>query len=323
MINTNIINNFIGCSYLNNKVGRVKNIRILYNVLLGFNSLYKNYNKVHVKNKYSLLHENQGFFPYKKTKYIDFKRYFSSTKSMYTKDSDKNFEWLSKIQKDFKEHENFLKDLKDKNISKNPEESVSKKEETANNEVEKEKEKNVKDENPTFLDRARDSINELMNKQDEIEKKLDERIEKGYEDVDEKTQKEVDKYSELLNKEYEKVNNKAENLEKEYEHPLKPVSYFQEKVNIEAASFKTIIQIKERQEQKIDDAIKKKALNEEEKKDYEEDRSKWKEEHVNNIKECRLEKKQIKEHITSNLEKPSELAEDLGNEGGPDCTGED
>ena len=69
--------------------------------------------------------------------------------------------------------------------------------------------------------------------------------------------------------------------------------------------------------------IKKKENYSEFKEQYERERSEWIQEHKLNVHSCRQEKKNLKDDLGSNLEKASEMAEDLVQETGPDYTGGD
>jgi flagellar biosynthesis chaperone FliJ len=79
----------------------------------------------------------------------------------------------------------------------------------------------------------------------------------------------------------------------------------------------------EKEENILHDIIKEKSKPGSELDKYINEREKLNEEHVKSIKECREEKKSIKEVIYSNIQKPSEIAQELVEETGPDYTGGD
>lgn len=162
-----------------------------------------------------------------------------------------------------------------------------------------------------FLTVARDRINQLMDKQDKVEKNLDDRIEEGLNKLsDEERDKISTKFIPPYLEAKDKVNDKSKALEKEYEDELKPVGYFRKKADIEASAFKKIVHVKEKLEEEVDKKLKEK-LDHTDKEEYEKERSEWQNEHKKNIRECRQEKQNVQEHITSNLQKASEMALDL------------
>jgi len=176
----------------------------------------------------------------------------------------------------------------------------------------------------TFLSIAKGKIDNLIDKQEKVEVKLIDRINDGYEKLNSKKADEIfNKY--IDNKDKIKVNTetKALNLESEFSDKLKPVAYFEKKVDIEASGFKKLTQAFEKEEEEINKEIKKGEYYKNNKDQYEKERAEWKEKHVEEVKECRQEKQNIKTILVSNLEKPSEMVEDLLNETGPDYTGGD
>ena len=69
--------------------------------------------------------------------------------------------------------------------------------------------------------------------------------------------------------------------------------------------------------------IKKGQYYKDHKDEYEKERSEWKQDHQKSVRESREEKEDIKTKLVSNLEKPSEIAQDLLEEGGPSYTDPD
>lgn len=173
-----------------------------------------------------------------------------------------------------------------------------------------------------FLDTAKERIDKLMNKQEAAEDNLIDRINSGYIQLSrDKSGPILDKFEDRRVKVKDDGYKKAKALEAEFEDQLKPVAYFTKKVDIEASIFKKYVQILEKEEEEIDKELKKENYINKDK--YEKERSEWKANHIDTVKECRQEKQNIKTMVSSNLEKPSEMAEDLVNELGSDYTGGD
>jgi hypothetical protein len=176
----------------------------------------------------------------------------------------------------------------------------------------------------SFLRKSERKIEKLKDKQEEIEGELLDRIHEGYENLSfEKGEKVLTKFMDIREKVKENTAEKAEALEAEFKDDLKPVAYFSKKVDIEATGFKKLTQVLEKEEEAIHKELKKEQYYEDNQHEYETERSEWKERHRESVRECRQDKKDIKEILESNLEKPSEMAEDLLNESGPDYTGGD
>jgi hypothetical protein len=105
----------------------------------------------------------------------------------------------------------------------------------------------------------------LINKQEKVEDKIIDRVEKGYEKLDEEVADEIlDKFEDRREKIKEKIHEKAAKLEEEFKGEIKSVEYFQKKVDIEAAGFKKLTQVLEKEEEEIDKRIK----NDEDYKNY-------------------------------------------------------
>lgn len=243
------------------------------------------------------------------------KRRFSTSSSKLSDIDDllnrasKHREELEKFRKKLDEEKKEDQIKKEKEIEKLDQEN---KEETI------EKENKVK----TYLDLAKERVDELMNKQEKVEAKLIDRIDKGYEILSYKKGDDIlDKFEDRRAKIQENVHKKASGLESEFEGEIKSIAYLQKKTDIEASGFKKLTQILEKEEEEIDKELKKVSDYNLHKDTYEKKRSEWKEEHQENVRSCRQEKQDIKEHLVSNLDKASVMAEDLLAESGPEYGG--
>lgn len=248
----------------------------------------------------------------------DNKRRFSTSR-LKLSDIDK---LINKVSKHKEQLENFRR-----NLDKQKEEERMEKEKEREEEREQEKfqelagkEKNER----TFLTDAKERLDELIDKQEKVEGKIIQRLDKGYEKLNfEKGEEILEKFEDRRIKVKDNINEKALELEAEFKGELKPVAYFQKKVDIEASGFKKLTQVFEKEEEEIDKQLKKESNYNDYKDKYEKERSEWKQEHQENVRICRQEKQDIKKHLDSNLEKASVMAEDLVNETGPDYTGGD
>jgi hypothetical protein len=94
--------------------------------------------------------------------------------------------------------------------------------------------------------------------------------------------------------------------------------------NLEEKRFKETRQAFQKAEEKVDQIILGLPnLTIDAKKKYEEDRSKWKEKMIEDIRKSKKEKEEFQKELTSKLEKSSEMANDYLNEAGPDYTAGD
>jgi len=94
--------------------------------------------------------------------------------------------------------------------------------------------------------------------------------------------------------------------------------------SIEEKRFKNIRQVYQKTEEEIDKNLKAQSkFPLDDKNKYEEDRLKWKEEIIQDIRKSKKEKDEFKKELVSNLEKPSEMAQDLMDQSGLDNTGGD
>jgi len=173
-----------------------------------------------------------------------------------------------------------------------------------------------------FLDEAREKIDQLMDKQDLVEKRWEARIVEYYDTFPEKVRQEVfPKFVSHFMNLAETIDKKSLDLENEF--PVKTVGYFTKKLDLESAGFKKIMQIREKEENAIIESFKETVEYQNNKEEFDRKFLEVKQERAEEIRGCRQEKQKIKEEITSNLEKPSEIAQDLVDETGPDYTGGD
>jgi hypothetical protein len=142
--------------------------------------------------------------------------------------------------------------------------------ETKAKQIERETEKPEKN----FLTDAKERINNLMGKQDQVEENLNNRIQKSFEKLDvDKGEAILDKYVQKIDDINEDIDKKVTGLEKEFPDKLKPVAYFDQKVAIEAKGFKKISQTLLQQEQEIHEELKKESEYDIFKDKYEKERS--------------------------------------------------
>lgn len=175
-----------------------------------------------------------------------------------------------------------------------------------------------------LLSQAEERINKLKETQEKITDVAVERLSKSYEKLDsEKGEKILDQVEDGRLKILLNTESKLRDLDKSFEGEIKSVAYFQKKVDIEAAGAKKLIQSLEKEEKVVHEELQKEPNYNQYKDKYEADRSKWKQEHDDNVRSIRLEKQDIKKQLDSNLEKASEMSESLVNETGPDYTGGD
>jgi hypothetical protein len=95
-------------------------------------------------------------------------------------------------------------------------------------------------------------------------------------------------------------------------------------IGIEERRFKTSRQAYQKAEEDVDKNLR--ALSKfplDDKNKYEEERSKWKEEIIEDIRNAKKVKDEYQKELVSNLEKPSEIAQDLIDQSGLDNTGGD
>lgn len=226
---------------------------------------------------------------------------------------------LSDLEKHKKELEDFKKQLEEQK-EKDREEKLEKERE------QKELQELAAQGKPerNFLTDSKERIDGLIDKQEEVENNIIDRIEAGYKKLrSDKAMEIFEKFEPRKDKLRGDILEKSEDLEGEFRAPLKPVAYFQKKVDLESSGFKKLTQVFEKEEEEIDKELKKEPKYKNYKEEYEKERSEWKEQHQENVRTCRKEKQEIKTHIESNLQKASEMAEDLSHETGPDYTGGD
>lgn len=231
---------------------------------------------------------------------------------------------LSDLAKHQEEIQKFKRELDEKKEKEQREEekllelAIEKKKQQHEQEVKQELEK----ENIPFSTQATGNMEELIDKHGVVEDKLIDHLTKGFSILGQKKTIEVHaKFEQPKAKIIENVQKRAMDLEDEFKDDIKSVSYYQQKIDIEAARFKNLTQLLEKEEKEIDKEIKKKEDYLQLKEEYEKERSGWIEEHKIDVQSCRQEKKKIKEDLESNLKKPSEMVESLMEESGPDYTG--
>lgn len=174
------------------------------------------------------------------------------------------------------------------------------------------------------LTEAKERLDELMNTQEKVEAKYLDRIDKGYEKLNQEKGEEIlDKYEDPRDKITNNIYEKSLKLEDEFKKEIKSVDYFKQKLDLEANGFKKLSQILQKEEEEIDKKLKEEPDYQNYKDEYEKERSEWKKEQEENVRNCRKEKQDIKEHLNSNLQKASEMAVELMDETGPDYTGGD
>jgi hypothetical protein len=177
-----------------------------------------------------------------------------------------------------------------------------------------------------FLDKCEELFKELLDKQVIVEDNIMSRILEGYKKLNDlnKVEEIEQNYSKFSKELKDKLRVKFFALEEEYKDG-KSVTYFLKKVDLETANFKKTTHLLEKKEEQVHEELKKSSFYgvAEKKQEYEKERLEWKEEHKENVRICRQEKQNVKKDIEANLEKPSEIAQSLVEESGPDYTGGD
>lgn len=259
----------------------------------------------------------------------DHRRKFSTSQSKLS-DIDKLLSNLSKHQQEMNKFKQELDERKMKEQEREKEKQEREEEKLLELALEKEKQDELKkrqeleNENKTFSERSEKNFEGLIDKHGEVEDKLLIHMIDGYSLLGEKKTREVhQKYKESREAITEKIEKRAMDLEDEFKDDVKSVAYYTSKIDIESARFKKLTQLLEKEEKEIDQEIKQKEDYSQIKEEYEKKRLAFIEEHKEDVKSCRQEKANIKKDIESNLEKPSEMAESLVQETGPDYTGGD
>lgn len=94
--------------------------------------------------------------------------------------------------------------------------------------------------------------------------------------------------------------------------------------SMEEKRFKSTRQTYQKAEEDLDKHLRSQnRLSLEEKNKYEEDRLKWNQGIIEDIRKSKIEKQEFNKELVSKLEKPSEIAQDLMDQFGPDTTGGD
>jgi hypothetical protein len=191
-------------------------------------------------------------------------------------------------------------------------ESSKAKESDIMSEISKVKQDSGTSEEKNILTEAQENVSQLVNKYTKIKETLVNRIDSGLEKLSLKDGAEIlSSHEDGLINEVKKARKKSLALEEEFKDELKPVAYYVKKIDIEAAGFKKVVQKLEKEEMEIDKKLKEQSDFESFKNKYEEERSEWKKVHENFVRECRQEKKDIKDKVESNLQTPSEMIESL------------
>jgi hypothetical protein len=267
---------------------------------------------------------------------INSKRSFSFTSPKFSSnpsDIDKIFESLAKHQEEVQKLKKELDEIKEHRIKeeqaaafeKEQAAAIEKQEEHEKQQqsIELEKQQELAKHQKTFFEDAEDKMNGLMKKQEVVENSLIDRLSEGYSKLGGEKAREIhSQYGERCQEIRRKVEEKAFELEEEFKGE-RSVAYYQKKVDIETAGFKKITQVFEKEEEQVDKELRKKDSFSKYEEEYENERLLWKQEHNENVRACRQEKKDVKEGLNSRLEKASEMAESLLEESGPDYTGGD
>jgi len=246
-------------------------------------------------------------------------RKFSSTNRLFV--DKKSNDPKNKVDPDkiLAEAKKYLESLKAYSVERAEKNLVEK---TEPNLVEKPEQNLVEEIEKNFIDKADEKLNELLKKQDYVDEATDKQIKKALELLSNEESKKIEtKYYSVLTKEYTKISNRNQKLEEEFPEG-KSVAYFQKKIDIETSSFKKLTQIKQQEENEVSEKIKENCDSETFNK-YNKERLEWKIKHIEDIKSCRSEKQKVKEEISSNLEKPSEMAQDLAETEMPDLYGDE
>ena len=172
----------------------------------------------------------------------------------------------------------------------------------------------------TFLTTVKENVEDLLRKQNKIDNELADTVRKKYKKLTVDEEMEISKYfdKKLIENE-DKYKRKDHELRQECGNMF-DILFFKKKIANTTSFFKTLTQLRQKEEEAINEKLKTKP-------DYDESseqkRLEWKKEIAEKVRECRQEKQIIETHMESRLEKPSELASSLLDELGPDYTGGD
>jgi len=175
-----------------------------------------------------------------------------------------------------------------------------------------------------FLEQAFGKINGLMDKQEKVEVNLIDRLEQLYKKMNPLKAKEMyENNREKNNVLKKKIEETAAKLEPELKDDTASVSSLTQKINTESSGFKKNIQALQKEEEEVYKEVQKTPDYVKHTEKYETEREDFKEKLQNSVRLCREEKKNINSFLESRLEKPSELAQSLAEEMGPDYGGGD
>lgn len=177
------------------------------------------------------------------------------------------------------------------------------------------------DQNSSFIDNVQDRMYDLFDRQRNTEHNVKQLLYwHHYQNPDK-----VNLESEIIPKIQRAKDNTTEKMDKldqEFPHEIKPVGYYENLLDLQCSLFKKTIGTMQRYEQTLYDGSSGEELRKIE--GFEQDRSELKDKIAEEVRLCRHEKQELRSHMLSNLEKPSELASSLIDEtGGPDDTGGD
>jgi hypothetical protein len=281
----------------------------------------KTYQNIYKQFKIVMARPQKKKFMYKKVLGINTERIhaFSTSTSKLT-DPDSI---LNKVKEDYLKmrefKEKFEKDKNEEELSqvKNLIQLNQKKEET----IQKvEEEKNPPKDRATFLTTVKDNVQDLLEKQTKIDNELASTIKKKYKKLTTEEEMEINsRFDQKLADNEDKYERKEKEIREECNN-VPDILFFQKKIANTASFFKTLTQLRQKEEEAINEVLKTKP---DYKESSEQKRLEWKEEIAKKVRDCRQEKQIIETHMASRLEKPSELALSLLDELGPDYTGGD
>lgn len=254
---------------------------------------------------------NESLYPENFDYFNNSKRRFSVSNSKLS-DIDKLLNSLSIHQEQIQKFKRELDEKKEREQKQEQERLSQLAEEKKLQELEKEIIQEEAKEKKSFSTKSEEKVDELIDKHGEVEDKMVDRLINGFEQLGEKKSREISKkYEDSKERIVENVEKRAMDLEDAFRGETKSVEYYRQKVDIEAARFKNITQLLEKQEKEIDNELKKKGYSSQHKEEYEKERLEWLEQHKTDVQSCRQEKKNVKEHLESNVKPASELVEDL------------
>jgi hypothetical protein len=188
-------------------------------------------------------------------------------------------------------------------------------------------EKKVEQSSPVeknFLTKTEDNVNNYMGKLKEMRSDIGHHLSNSYDRLPRPEQAGVaGLYINKLQTLNDNAKKESEDLEKKFSDDLKPIAYFREKVEMEARIFKKFSEVWSKEENALNEAIKKRPSFENYKEQYEKEREEYLKKLAGDTGVSRQEKQTVLTGMHVNIEKASDLMIEVQEESFPDHTGGD